>query len=798
MLKNYFVITLRSLTKNKVSTIINLLGLSLGISSCLLIFLLIRYELNFDNFHSKRDRIFRIVKEEKNSSGTTYSASVPYPLNAALRNDYPELEGVAHIFEPEKYQVRWGEERWNQENILFADSVFFKTFDFDLISGNKEKALRQPNAALITESLAKVRFGGQSPIGQTLKLEESVEVEIVGVLKDPPKNTHLPFEIIVSIQAFTKDFVGGFPYDNWGTNIGFSDYIILPTTETQTYFEAKMKSLPSKYLSEESAKQIRFYLQPLKDIHTDPTFANSNPGYTVDTSYLWILGSVGFFILVLACINFINLSTAVAIRKSKEVGVRKVMGASRSQLVYQYLGEAFLVTLVSLLVALGVSERVVPSLNSFLGMGLELNLLNDQSLFVFLVCALIFVSFMSGVYPSWVLSSYKPVAALKNKINSHSGASLFLRKGLVTFQFVISQVLIIGTIVVASQMNFFRNKPLGFDKDYIVTASLSENDPGKLETLKSRLLANPSIQHVSFAVGVPTSQNDIGSSIRLEGSPDEFNARIKAVDYDYKETFGLELIAGEWFLHKEQAAKSNGYVLNETAVKELGFSSPEEALGKRIQFGLSEDAGPILGVVKDFHTRSLQQAIRPVVMLQLPKLYFEAGVKISNTNVPATIAFVKEKWEEAFPGYLFEYKFLDEALNANYSREQKIYELFKIFSSISIGIGCLGLFGLISFMVVQKTKEVGVRKVLGASVSGIVLLFSKDFIKLLAIAFLIAAPISWYAMEQWLNGFAYKVDILPRYFLWGGFINIFIALLTISYQAMRAAMVNPVESLRDE
>ena len=421
---------------------------------------------------------------------------------------------------------------------------------------------------------------------------------------------------------------------------------------------------------------------------------------------------------------------------------------------------------------------------------------NPSAIWVF-ASGILLVSLLSGLYPAWVLSGYKPVAAMKAKVTSHNSSSLFLRRGLVTFQFVISQVLIIGTIVVASQMNFFRNKPLGFDSDQIVTFSLNDNDPNLLRTLKTQLLTNSNVQGVSFGVGVPTSENDINSEIKITGVEDDFEVAIKTVDFDYMKTFDLQLATGRWFLKEDQRVEEIEFLINETAARELGYST-EEVLGKEILFGMNDIKGNVVGVVKDFHVKSLREAIKPIVMFQYPMLYFEGGVKISSNNIPETIEHIKNVWQQAYPGYLFTYEFIDDAMAKNYSREEQLFSIFKIFAGISIGIGCLGLFGLISFMVVQKTKEVGVRKVLGASVAGIVLLFTKDFMKLLLVAFLIAAPLSWYGMGQWLSGFAYRIELSPFYFMLGGFINLVIAFLTIGYQARKAGVANPVDSLRDE
>ncbi|MEP2671592.1 MAG: ABC transporter permease [Cyclobacteriaceae bacterium] len=797
MLKNYIKITFRNLIRNRVSTIINLLGLSLGISVCLLLFLLIDYELNFDKFHSKKENIFRVTREETGGSLTKRTSSTPFPLHDALVNDYPELRSVTQIFPPEEYQLKVGEDMWLEPNVMFADSSFFKVFDFPAIEGNPLRSFKNKDVAVVTESMARNRFGVDSPVGKTVKISEVVEVEIVGVIQDPPKNSHLPFSMIVMIDSFDKELTGGFQYDSWNVTLGFTNYIVLPDGISETDFEERMATLPMKYLSEENAPKTKYALQPLSEIHFDKAYAQSNSGYTIDTTYLLVLGLVGVFILLLACINFINLSTAVAIKKAREVGVRKVMGASRWQLVSQYMGEAFVLTFLSALIALGIAERALPSLNSFLDTGMSIFTLSNPVAVGFFASGILLVSLLSGLYPAWVLSGYKPVAAMKAKVTSHNSSSLFLRRGLVTFQFVISQVLIIGTIVVASQMNYFRSKPLGFDSDQIVTFSLNDNDPNLLRTLKTQLLTHSNVQGVSFGVGVPTSENDINSEIKITGVEDDFEVTIKTVDFDYMKTFDLQLASGRWFLKEDQSVEEIEFLINETAARELGYSA-EEALGKEILFGMNDIKGNVVGVVKDFHVKSLREAIKPIVMFQYPKLYFEGGVKIANSNVPETIEHIKSKWEQAYPGYLFTYEFIDDAMAKNYSREEQLFSIFKIFAGISIGIGCLGLFGLISFMVVQKTKEVGVRKVLGASVSGIVFLFSKDFMKLLLIAFLIAAPLSWYAMGQWLSGFAYRIELSPFYFMLGGVINLVIALLTIGYQARKAGVANPVDSLRDE
>lgn len=798
MFKNYLKIGARNFIRNKAFTLINVLGLTVGISACTLIFLLIKYELDFDNFHSKKDRIYRIIREVNTASGTEHTASVPYPMGQALINEFSDLEAVVQIYWPDEYQIKYNEDLWNQEHVLFADSSFLKVFDFELIAGNPALALKKPNGLLITEKVLAEHFSEESPIGKTVVLENFIELEIVGIIKNPPSDSHLNFEMIVSFEAMNDRLVGGFKIDSWGASLGTQNYVLLPAETDPEQFDMQLRTIIEKYYEEEEKGKHQLGIQPLKEIHFDQTYAGSNFRYTADIKQLWILGCVAFFIISIACINFVNLSTAIAIKKSKEVGIRKVLGASKLQLVMHYLGEAFILSIVSMLLALGIVERLLPKFNHFQEVNLNLNLFSDNLLLVYILAIITFVGLFSGVYPALVLSSYSPTAALNSNITSPSSSSLLLRKGLVTFQFLVSQILIIGTIIISAQMNYFRNTSLGFDKDFIITLPLVENDISTLETLKNELLSNSNIKSASFGIGVPTSENNIGTSFTMEGSDDEYSIRIKAVDYDYLKTFGLELVAGNWYTNERTDSAGNEFVVNETTVKTMGYDDPEEAIGKFITIGLNHMKLPIIGVVKDFHMVSLHQAIAPVVMLKYPKLYFQVGLKISESNVSETLAFIESKWKQAFPGYLYHYSFLDQSLEENYEKEAKTYTLFKIFSGISIFIGCMGLFGLVSFMVTQRAKEVGVRKVLGASVQNIVYLFSRDFVMLIILAFIIAVPITWYAMEGWLADFAYKINLSPIYFIIGISVTLFIALLTIGYQSINAAIANPVNSLRSE
>lgn len=799
MFLNYIKIAFRNVLKNKISSVVNILGLTLGITTGLSVFLIIQYENDYDIFHSRRDRIFRVVRHEKSPVGDEiYSASLPFPAKAALSNDFPQLK-ITQVFatSTSEFEMRHGDDRWQQDGLLFADSTFLTIFDFVVLEGNGKEALKHPNQVLITEEFAKIHFGDKSPLGSTLAILGDVKVEVAGILENPPSNSSLPFSVIISIDTFNKDFLGGLEYDNWGTSLGFSCYMLLPDEVDESDILSQLGDFTNKYLTEKNGKSTSYFLQALRDVHFDQRFAGSNIGYTVDTTYLLILGSVGFLVLMLACINYINLSTAVSIRKAREVGVRKVFGATRSQLILQNIGETFLITFIALLMALGLMEELVPVINQFLKVKLSYSFLNNGSITLYLVLVLVGLTLSSGFYPAWVLSSYKTVAALKNKVNS-TGNSQFWRISLVTSQFVVSQILIIGTIVISEQMNYFRNKPLGFDKDLIMSVGLDPQNPLKQEQLKMRLLQVQGVENVTCALGAPTSENEVSTVLKIDGRDEDFRVRIKPADKHYLKTFDLQLVAGNWFLKEDKSGTGDEFIVNEELVGRLGYRSAEEILGKKISLGINNASGLIVGVVKNFHMRSLQEVLEPVVLFQFPRLYFEANIKISDKNISSTIQSVQKAWTDIFPDSFFSYYFLDEALARSYEREEKMYTLFQLMTGIAIVIGCLGLFGLISFTVVQRTKEVGVRKVLGASVTGITLLITKDFTRLLLIAFIIAAPIAWYSMRLWLQGFAYRIELDFWIFALGFGINLAVAFTTIGYQSVKAALANPIASLNEE
>jgi putative ABC transport system permease protein len=802
MIKNYLITTFRNFIRNQSYTLINVLGLSIGITCCIVIFLIVRHDLSFDKFHAKGDQIYRIVHDQANASGVDYSGVTPYPVATAFRNDFPEIPLVTQFHEEDDVLIKSGTEKFTLEDIVFADSLFFEVFSFGVIEGNPRVELGHKGKAFLTESTAKKFFKGMRE--GTFRLENLEDVEIVGIVADPPASSEIQYSMIISFPTLSENIVG-FDINQWGLNSAGYSYIVLPKNISKEDVEKRFPKFVDKYYDEEDKKQETYHLQPLKEIHFDRRYNSSS----AQTSTLITLSLLGLFILCVACINFINLATALAVKKSKEIGIRKTLGARRSQLTTYFLGETFILTLFSVLISLCIVEWMLPWLNGFLDKKLGDSLFTDPTLLLFLVVLTFVVTLLSGAYPAVILSGYNPVAVLKNKLASQGRGAGSVRKVLVAFQFIIAQALIIGTLVVADQMSYFKDAPLGFAKDAVVNVSMPNNDPQIHEAFRTRLNANPNIKSLSFSVGGPVSDNTIGTNFFLteKGETERFDVNLKLADRHYLETYGIQLIAGRFISESEEKLagppldwKDRQYalVLNESAAKQLGFSNPADVVGKRVNVGINDMEAPVVGVVKDFHIDSFHEEIMPVILVNFPHFYYDAGIKISSQNMSETISFIEKTWNELHPDYSFEYTFMDQFIDTLYRQEERTFTLFKVFAGMSIFIACLGLYGLISFMANQKLKEVGIRKVLGASVGNIVMLFSKEFLKLIIIAFIIAAPMAYYFMNEWLNTFAYNIDIDWSVFAIAILGTCIIALATVSYRAVKAAVTNPVDTLRSE
>lgn len=804
MFKNYIKVTFRNIIKSKWYSLINVIGLTIGITGSLLIYLHISTELSFDDFHS--DLTYRITRSSDTSSGLDYEPNVPYPLIKSLNVDFPQIDKATLYHDDDNPVLNVDGEKFKMEHAIFADSNFFDVLNFKVLSGNAKKALSQPNNLLLSKSTAELYFGENDPIGKKIKYN-ALDLEVAGIFEDVPVNSSIQFDAVVSYPSFSSDYIGGLDITEWSMSAEGFSYVKLNPTSSAADVEEQFKVAMKKYYSEESYNRRHFHLQPAKEVHFDAKWNNS----AVNTTSLIALGVIGAFLVFIGCVNFINLSTALAVKKSKEIGIRKTLGASKKQLVGQFLGETFFITLVSAILSIAISERVIPIFNNSFNKNLEFNIFQDTNILLFVLLLVFLVTLIAGIYPALILSGYNPIKALKTNIHSQSSGSLFLRKGLIIFQFLISQILIICTIIISSQMNFFSNKSLGFDKEAILNIEIPDNEADKLERFKEQLVVGTGIKNVSFSLGEPMSNNTFETNYRLTDDQSELHNRvnIKVADINYKDTYGLTLLYGRWFTEADvKAAESlfakdeeNGrlsYILNEQAAKTLGFANPEEIVGKNITTGIGDISAEVIGVVKDFHLTSLHEKIGPAVLVNFPRFYYNAGVKISMENSREALAHIEESFNNIYPESLFEYSFMDDRIQEFYTNESQTFNLLKLFSGLSIFISCLGLLGMISFIVAQRTKEVGIRKVLGAGVSSIILLFTKDFITLVIIAFVIASPIAWYVMDSWLGNFAYQIDIEFWFFALAMLISVLITFLTIGFQSFQSAISNPVDSLRDE
>lgn len=802
MLKNYLVTAFRSIWKEKNKNTLNILGLTIGIASSLTLFLIIRHHSSFDNFHSKGDRIYRVVTMSDGNNGKDYTGGVPAVLPDAFRNDFPEAEEVVFTSYRSGAMItipqRTGEpKRYEEERgTVFTQSNFFNIFDRKIIKGRVEKCLDNPGEAVISKKAALNYFGKEDAIGEVLEFEK-IPYKVTAIMEDTPNNTDLPFEVMLSAITKKKDAEKGGWHSIWSDE---NCYLTLKEGATSQDIERRMPDFVKKYLGDKNRSNQTFALQPLSTFHFDDRFGNYNYN-TVSQSMLIALTAIAILLIVTACINFVNLSTAEAIKRSKEVGIRKSLGSTRNQLIVQFLGEATLVTLMSMVLALLLTQFSLRFINSFLNLQLALRF-TEPIIIAFVAGLTLIVSLLSGLYPSFVVSSFQPAFAIKNKIGDKNSSGYFLRRGLVILQFIISQTLIIGTIVLINQMDYFRSKDLGFRRDAIITVPVpvreepSVADSAKVSrarTLRNEVARLKSVEMASLNNAPPSSGMVMGSNFSVEGNDNYYETQIKTVDSSYLHLFGLKLLAGKNLFDYDTA---QGFLVNEKLAATTGFHNPQDMIGKIINVWGKKL--PVVGVVNDFHTVSLRQPVEATVLMNRIRDYRSLAVKISPVNMQETIKEIQKKWEALYPDFIFSYQFLDESIREFYEDEQRTSTMLTVFTSLAILIGCLGLFGLASFMANQKTKEIGVRKVMGASVQSIVMLFTKEFVSLIVIGFVVAAPLAWYLSNQWLSQFTYRISLGPIIFAVGLAATFFIAMITVGYRSFRAASTNPVDSLKYE
>ena len=815
MFKNYFKTAFRSLIRNRNYTIINIAGLAVGIAVCMMIFIIIQFQTSFDNFHAKKDRIYRVLTEyhHEDAANIAYGKDVPFPMPTGLKTAFPQIEQVAPIFASQNDQLLIPDDNGTavktfkeQRGVFFTEPSFFKMFDFPLLAGSYA-SLKDPNNVLLTKEIAEKYFGDwKTAMGKTIKLEaggyifeHGTEIlKVSGILATIPANTDFQLKLVV---AYGTGFTGSLmaKSTDWEdrTNSDFGCYVLLPPNVSADNFNQQLREYSRKMESPDDKDS--HIIQPLSAVHYDTQTGNYS-NKTISHQLLNVLWLIAAFILLIACVNFINLSTAQAVNRAKEVGVRKVLGSNKSQLQIQFIIETFLIVASAVMLAAVITILALPSVNQLLELSLSFNILNNPAIILFLLTVTIVVTALAGFYPSVVLSRFNPVNALRSKLTANAAKGISLRRGLVVFQFIIAQALIIGTLIIVQQMNYFMDQPLGFDKNAIVNVPFRVDSLriSRLDYLKQKLLSVNGVQAVSFSSNTPVEDvNDMWSTFRFNHAIKEtdFKAILKFADNGYVPAYKLPLIAGR---NLQPSNYTREFLVNESLMKSLGIKNPNEILNKEISIWGDKIKCPVVGVLKDFNDRSFRQDLAPLLITTNNTMYNQAGIKLATTNISSTLQSVKKISEQTFPNFVYEYRFLDDKIESFYKQENQLAQLYKIFAAIAIFLSCLGLYGLASFMAVQRIKEVGIRKVLGATAGNIVYLFSKEFIILISIAFLIATPLAWYFMHKWLQDYVYRIDISWWIFFAGGAASIIIALATVSFQAIKAAMANPVKSLRTE
>lgn len=795
MIRNYIIVAFRNILRNFSYTVINVSGLALGITCSLILFLLITFLISFDNYHIHRDRIYRVVTSAIDNNGRDqYGAGVAAPLPEALRSDISGIEKVLFISShgggggqitiDQNGDRRIFEE---QDGFTYTDSTYFNFFNRRLISGNN--SLSKPYEAVISQKLSRKYFGDTSAVGKIIRLDNTSDIRISGVMEDYPANTDFPFDLLISFATVKRDM------DKLGWGYIYSNdecYVMLSPGILAEDINKQFPDFVKKYQDKEGKNSIRQWLQPLHEIHHDTRFANFNHK-TMSRETLWAMGVIAVFLVVTACINFINLTTAVAVRRSKEVGIRKVLGSQRMQLIFQHLCETGIITLLALLGSLGLAELGLMQLNAFIDLNLHIDL-HDRTIILFLTSIWLTVTLASGLYPAFLMSGFTPVLALKNTISNRGSGGYVLRRSLVVFQFVISQFLIIGTIILLAQMKYFNTKDLGFKKDAIVSLPVPDAAAlSKKTTLKNEIEKLAGVEGVSLCSMPPSSGSISTSSFHLDGIEEHNDAQLKIADGNYLNLFELKLITG--YL-PASADSATGWIVNEKLVNILGLEKPEDIVGRNIT--LQDKTLPVVAVIKDFHTGSLKQEINPVILYSDLTLYRTLSIRLKSGMINNTIKQIEQVWSEQYPDYLFRYEFLDEGIAHFYDDTKKMSVLLIVFSFIAIVIGCLGLYGLVSFMANAKEKEIGVRKVLGATTLQIMGIFSKEFVGLIIFAFVIASPAAAYVMDQWLQNFAYRIPLTWIMFTAGIGATLTIVFITVGYRSLKAARINPADVLRTE
>jgi len=805
MLKNYIKIALRNLRRNKLYSVLNITGLAIGITCCMLILLYVQDELSYDRFHEKSTRIYRATTHFVLKDRIMDFASTAHVQGPMFKEEYPEVENYVRFNSyGSRRMIRYEDVSYAEEKFIWVDNSVFDVFSFNLIKGNPKEALTKPNMVVITEDIAEKYFGDQDPIGKNLRIHNDELYMVTGIVENIPTNSHIRPDFLASFITLDLQPTGNAAAD-LVNNVDYYTYLLLEEGADYKALEQKFVGFIEKYLSpliSSIGGSARYDLQPLTSIYLHSDLENELER-TGDIAYVWLFSGIGLFILLLACLNFMNLSTARSANRAKEVGLRKVVGAQRAQLIKQFIGESMILTFIAILLSLFLVFFTLPIFNNISGKNLAMTYLSNPVLLLGLFGFFIIVSLIGGSYPAFFLSAFRPVEVLQGRLRRGAKNSV-LRIALVSLQFTVSIVLIIGTLIVSKQLNYVRNKNLGYDKDHIIALRIRNEETQKRhEALRNALLTNPNILSVSASSSLPLGQNSF-SAHHIAGQPlsEMIMLHTQIVDEHFIDTYNMEIVEGRNFSRDFPTDLQEAIIVNEATVRKLGWQ--DEPLGKEIDALMSMTEMKtyrIIGVIKDYHFLSLHEEIQPLVLYNANPYggdYYRMSLRVRPENIQGTIGFLRSKWREFDSQYPLEFAFLDDQYDALYRAEERLGKLFGYFTALAILIGCLGLFGLSAYSAEQRTKEIGIRKVLGATTSNVTMLLVREFTKWVLLAVLIAWPVGYYIMNTWLQNFAYRIGLGVDTFLLAALLALVIAIMTVTYQAVKAAVANPVESLKYE
>ncbi|MFA6087785.1 ABC transporter permease [Mucilaginibacter sp.] len=808
MIKNYLRSAFRNISKHKFISFINISGLTIGLTCCLLILTYIIKEVSYDKFNTNAKDIYRVTRSFNSADGAVnlHLGAVAPPFGPLLKNEFPDIKKVTRVYPNSGVTLRYKEKLFNEKGSCFADENFFDFFTVKTVKGNPKTALKDPFCVMLTEDLARKYFGDDDPMNKEIRFGNQFNFKVTGIYKALPANSQLHPQMLMSFNTLNDTTVYGKKNleTNWGNN-SFYTYLMFPPNYNVAHVVSQFPAFLNKYMppngdgsTNKPSDGTKLSLQRLLDIHLH-SHLDSEIEDNGDIKRVYIFSAIALFILLIACINYMNLSTARSTLRAKEIGIRKVIGAQQKEIIVQFLGESVFITYLSLVLAFLLTALSLPAINKVSELGLSINSLLQPVILLPVLILPFIIGIISGIYPAIFMSSFNPSKVLKGMLKVGGGGVSF-RKVLVVTQFSVSIILIVATTIVFQQLQYIQKKSLGFNKDHIIT--IGEVSANMFESFKTDLLKNPEIKNMGRSSRLPSGRllDDQGISVFESGASLPVKADVKYInaDYGFIPTYGIRMAAGRNF-SRDFGTDSNNYIINTAAVKVLGWKTPDNAIGRNIIYG--GVTGKVVGVINDFHFESLHQNIIPLLM-RMPAFansnYGRVSIKVDGHNVKAAISTIEQVWKKYQPETPFEYTFLDERFQKLYNAEQQQAQLFTIFSCIAIFIACLGLFGLSAFTISQRVKEIGVRKVLGASVQQIVTELSKDFLKLVIIAAVIALPIAWYAMNKWLLDFAFRINIQWWVLAMAGIVAVIIAFLTISYQSIKAALANPVKSLRSE